>query len=99
MQVSGISQAKMEHFVKRAISVAWSLVTAVPPLISSCDELTFRDDLHEKSSQWVDDRTDYKLKYTRPVLYTNSLGAVTLKGSVRNAEVNCMITSNYIYVA
>ena len=66
-------------------------MTAVPPLISSCDKHTFHDHLHEQSSYWDYDRTNYKLKYIRPVLYTNSLGAVTLKGSVRNAEVNCII--------
>lgn len=88
---SEISQANMKQFVKRAICVAWSLVTAVPPLISSCDKHTFHDHLHEQSSYWDYDRTNYKLKYIRPVLYMNSLGAVTLKGSVRNAEVNCII--------
>ena len=79
-----------EHqFVTQAIDIAWSLATAVPPLISTCDERTFRDDLHEKSPAYWDDNcpTHYELKYIRPVLYTNSLGAVTQKGSVRNAQI------------
>ena len=75
------------QFATQAIDIAWSLVTAVPPLIASCDECTFRDNLHEQHPSWDDERlTDYELKYIRPVLYANSLGAVTQKGSVRNAE-------------
>lgn len=84
-----VSSADKHQFVIKAIDIAWSLVTAVPPLIPSCDERTFHDDLHEKSIYWDDEcQTNYKIKYIRPVLYTNSLGAITQKGSVRNAKLD-----------
>ena len=79
----------MQQFITRAIDIAWSLARAVPPLISSCDEHTFRGDLHEKSFDWDDEcQTNYKLTYVRPVLYANSLGAITQKGRVRNAKLD-----------
>lgn len=79
----------MQQFIARAIDISWSLARAVPPLISSCDERTFRGDLHEKSFDWDDEcQTNYKLTYVRPVLYANSLGAVTQKGRVRNAKLD-----------
>ena len=85
-----------QQFVTNAINIAWSLVTAVPPFISSCDEHTFHDDLHEKSVYWEDDsESTYKLKYIRPVLYTNSLGAITQKGSVRNTKPDGGKTCKY----
>ena len=77
----------MQQFVTKATKIAWNLVTAVPPLIPSCDERDFHGRLHEKSNSWDEERsTNYKLKYTRPVLYTSSVGAVTQKGYVRNAK-------------
>ena len=84
---SSIPLDVQNQFAAQAIDIAWGLVTAVPPLIASCDECTFCDDLHEQHPSW-DDKclTDYELKYIRPVLYANSLGAVTQKGSVRNAK-------------
>ena len=88
VQPSMISPATMQQFVTRGIEIAWSLVTAVPPLIPSCAEQKFCEKLHEKSSFSWDDRrpTNYELKYIRPVLYANSSGAVTQKGCVRNAK-------------
>ena len=77
----------MKQFVTEAIDIAWSLVTAVPPLIASCEEQNFCENLHEKAFTWDDKRpSNYKLKYNRPVLYTNFLGAVTQRGLVRNAK-------------
>lgn len=82
-----ISQDRMQQFTTRATEIAWSLVTAVPPLVPSCDECAFHERLHEKSNSWDDDCSKKcKLKYTSPVLYTSFIGAVTQKGYVRNAE-------------
>ena len=87
IQPSLSSSDKMKQFVTGAINIAWSLVTAVPPLIPTCEEQRFHEDLHEKASSWSDKHpSNYKLKYIRPVLYTNSLGAITQKGLVRNAK-------------
>ena len=83
----------MKQFVTGATNLAWSLVTATPPLIPSCEEQMFHKHLHEKAPSWSDTRpSNYKLKYIRPVLYTNSSGAIAQKGLVRNAkpdEGNC----------
>lgn len=92
-----ISSDRMEQFITKATKIAWSLVTAVPPLVPSCDECNFLEGLHEKANSWDDESsTKNVLKYIRPVLYTSSIGAVTLKGCVRNAEYggkqyNCVI--------
>ena len=90
IQPTSISPTNMQQFLTKATSIAWSLVTAVPPLIPSCDEHTFRDDLHEKSpTSWDEKRsTNYRLKYIWPVLFTNSFGAVAQKGCVRNAKLD-----------
>ena len=81
------SSDRMKQFVAGATNIAWSLITAVPPLVPSCDEQEFREDLHEKVPSWDERRqSNCKLKYTRPVLYTNSLGVVTQRGLVRNAK-------------
>ena len=82
-----ISQDRMQQFITKATKIAWSLVTAVPPLVPSCDECDFFEGLHEKANSWDDEcSTKCKLKYIHPVLYTSSIGAVTQKGSVRNAK-------------
>ena len=84
-----MSKEKKQKFITRATEIAWSLVTTVPPLVPSCDEQVFHEDLHEKSSSWDDKVSrNYKLKYSRPVLYSNSLGVVTQKGCVWNAKVD-----------
>ena len=98
IQPSLSSSDRMKQFVTGATNIAWSLITAVPPLIPSCDEQEFREDLLEKSPFWDERRqSNCVLKYIRPVLYTSSLGAVTQRGLVRNAKPDegkdCCITN------
>ena len=82
-----ITSDRMQNFITKATKIAWSLVTAVPPLVPSCDERHFLKGLHEKSNSWDDEcSTKCKLNYIRPVLYTSFVGAVTQKGCVRNTE-------------
>ena len=88
-QPSLISPASMQKFVTQAIHIAWKLATAVPPLIPSCDEQKFNGKVHDHHFSWDDEaETTNKLKYIRPVLYTNFLGAVKQKGSVTNVKLD-----------
>ena len=81
------SSDRMKQFVTGATRIAWTLATAVPPLIPTCEQQKFCEDLHEKAPLWDDKRpSNYKLKYIQPVLYANSLGAVVQRGLVRNAK-------------
>ena len=96
-----MSKERKQTFITRATEIAWSLVTAVPPLVPSCDDQVFSENLHEKSS-WDDKcSSSYKLKYSRPVLYSRSLGVVTQKGCVRNAKVDegkALLSTTFIHV-
>ena len=83
-----MSKENKKRFITRATEIAWSLVTAVPPLVPSCDEQVFREDLHEKSTPEDKCSSNYKLKYIRPVLHSKSLRAVAQKGCVKIANVD-----------
>ena len=70
--------------IKLSVSLAWDMVTLVPPAIV-CQPDVYREEWHEKRiKHWNDSKPSRPLVYFRPVLFYSSLGHVGCKGEIGN---------------
>ena len=81
-----ISTETFKHYVDEAVQVAWGLITSIPPEIASCEPTDRYDEhLHDLlgDNENPPENGNYKLSYSRPILFTSCLKEVVEIGRVR----------------
>lgn len=82
------TEASLRQHMRQACKLAWDLVTAWPPLIATTPR-DYREEWHDREFQYWDKKAvNFKLFYTRPVLFCSYEGCVGVKGWVGNKDVS-----------
>ena len=72
-------------FLEKATTLAWNLLTAMPPLIVAQPE-SFDENVQQRMYPYWVEGSSNELKYFRPVLYFNHTGGIAAKGWVGNTN-------------
>ena len=85
IKVTGIENNDILQMIDISVSLAWDMVTLVPPAIV-CQPDVYQEEWHEKRIKYWNDTTtsSMPLVYFRPVLFYSSLGHVGCKGEIGN---------------
>ena len=86
-----------EDYLGKVVELAWKFVTLPDPLVV-CQPEGFNHRIHsEEYGHWDKHAKDFKLIYTRPVVYRSYEGELASKGWVANTvttqlESKCLIS-------
>ena len=78
----------LQEHLSHVSKLAWQFTTSVPPLVL-CRPTQFQEDWQDREFQyWNKTLKQFKLKYTRPILFHNCDGGIGVKGWVGNEPVS-----------
>ena len=76
----------LKNHVEQACNLSWCLLTTTAPLIISCPQDINEDWQDREFEYWDKHVKNFRLYYTRPVLFGSYEGGVRVKGWVGNRD-------------